>query len=81
MTSSDVFGAFALNPILKIKYTKLYGSTRVVRATINQNLIPFDKLPKGVKFAPDDQINVFDLENGAWRSLKYDGIQSFEAVA
>ena len=58
--------------IVTFTFTKKDGTDRSIRATTNISLIPKDKKPKFVKTAPVDQICVFDLEKGEWRSLNED---------
>jgi len=75
-----------------VTFTKADGSTRVMAATLNAELIgTFDEVtdestepklstePKRkVVMEPDHLIRVFDLEAKGWRSFKVESVISFE---
>jgi hypothetical protein len=62
-----------------LEFTKANGERRKMRCTLNEELIPEDKRPKGsTRKTSDDTIAVFDLEKQDWRSFRYDAIIQFE---
>lgn len=59
-----------------VKFTKKDGSERVMKCTLNQNMIPTEKMPKGTgKQKSDNTISVFDLDVDGWRSFCYDSVK------
>jgi len=69
--------------VVKVVFTKKDGSEREMLCTLNQKLLP-PREDGGDEEAPKtknpDQINVWDLEKGAWRSFMIDSMISFEVV-
>ena len=65
-----------------IEFTKANGQHRVMRCTLQEGVVP-PYSEKGTKTKPPsgDVLAVWDLENSAWRSFRYDRITSvrFEA--
>lgn len=67
-----------------VKFTKKDGSERTMLCTLNEQKIPFDKLPKlkePTEEAPAvasvvDAVRVFDVEKQEWRSFRFDSIKS-----
>jgi hypothetical protein len=62
-----------------VKFTKKDGTERVMRCTLDFNLIPKNQRPKGfdvVKFLSKIQkskiLSVYDLEKKEWRSVPFD---------
>lgn len=71
------------NPV-SVKFTKKDGSDRTMLCTLNEQKIPFDKLPK-VKEPTEETptvasvveaVRVFDVEKQEWRSFRFDSIKS-----
>ena len=61
-----------------LEFTKANGERRKMRCTLNEELIPEDKKPKGsTRKSPEDTIAVFDLDKQDWRSFRYDSIIEF----
>lgn len=63
--------------VLKVTFTKKDGTERQMLCTLNQKLLPpredgeEEEAPKAKN---PDQINVWDLEKGAWRSFMIDTV-------
>lgn len=57
------------------------GQIREMRATLNPDLIPEDKMPKGGSVdqsaGSDTALRVFDLDLNEWRSFRIDKVISF----
>lgn len=63
--------------IVKVVFTKKDGSTRTMMATLKEEFIPQDKMPKGSgrKVANDNIFAVFDVEADGWRSFDFETVQ------
>ena len=59
------------NGVVTFTYTKLDGSLREAKGTLNDLLIPTDKLPKGTSAAKPNFASVayYDLERQDWRAF------------
>lgn len=71
--------------IATVKFIKKDQSVRIMRCTINLNLVPKKDHPKGVKnkeqWKPSDmmkraevhhQVRVYDLDKEGWRTINFD---------
>jgi hypothetical protein len=69
------------NEEVTIKFTKKDGSDRTMLCTLNEQKIPFEKLPKAkedgspVTSFTTDAVRVFDTEKQEWRSFRFDSIK------
>jgi len=65
-----------------VTFTKKDGTERVMKATLNENVIPQEFIPKSEsnRKVNDEVIAVFDLENQGWRSFRYDSIKQVDFV-
>jgi len=62
--------------IMRIVFTKSNGEERVLVGTTNPNLIPEDKMPRGIKTKQNNDVKrVFDLEKQEWRSFRWDSLK------
>lgn len=70
------------NEEVTIKFTKKDGSDRTMLCTLNEQKIPFEKLPKAKEDGSPatsfttDAVRVFDTEKQEWRSFRFDSIKS-----
>jgi hypothetical protein len=72
------------NEEVTVKFTKKDGSDRTMLCTLNEQKIPFDKLPKLKETSEEtstvasivDAVRVFDVEKQEWRSFRFDSIKS-----
>lgn len=55
----------------KITFNRLDDTERVMNATLNLDVIPENRHPKGEKNSGDHIINVWDLDKQDWRSFSY----------
>lgn len=76
--SEEKIRALLRGDICEVTFTKVDGSTRVMKCTLNNRVIPVDKLPKtseetAIDSSPYHKINtivkVFDIEAQGWRSV------------
>lgn len=66
--------------VVRVVFTKKDGTDRTMLATLNEELIPEDKKPKGtgVKKENVDVIAVYDVEADGWRSFKFDSVKDLD---
>ena len=65
--------------IVRIDFTKVDGSNRIMNATLNQDMIeqlstPAEKKTDRVKTTPTGVLAVFDVDNKGWRSMRVENI-------
>jgi hypothetical protein len=62
--------------VVQVTFTKKDGSNRVMLATLNEDLIPGDKKPKGTGKSSDNgnTFAVYDTEADGWRSFNFDTV-------
>lgn len=79
-THQEIKEALHQYPLLVINFTKLDGTARALRSTLNSELIPADMIPKGEKKLnlSEDAIRVYDVENKGWRSFRVDSVTSIK---
>jgi hypothetical protein len=64
-----------------VTFTKVDGSERVMKCTLNETLIPQsteEKKTDRVKVENDNVLAVWDLESQGWRSFKIDSVKSVQ---
>lgn len=66
--------------VVKVVFTKKDGTDRTMLATLNEELIPEDKRPKGTgkKVVSGNTIAVYDVEADGWRSFNYDTVKEVD---
>ena len=63
--------------VLTVIFTKKDGSERTMLCTLESDFIPDEDVPTGASKAKnDDVIAVYDLEEGAWRSFRWDSVKN-----
>lgn len=65
----------------KVTFTKVDGSERVMKCTLNESLIPQsteEKKTDRIKVENDNVLAVWDLESEGWRSFKIDSVKSVQ---
>ena len=77
--------------VAEVKFTKRDGTDRVMLCTLNSNLIPEkafgnpkdwnypDHPPESARIKSPDIAVVWDLQKEAWRSFRYDSVQTASA--
>lgn len=68
--------------VCKVVFTKKNGDTRVMHATLNENMLPAqvdveEAIQKKAKTPNPDVLAVFDVEAKGWRSFRWDSIKEF----
>jgi hypothetical protein len=64
---------------ITVTFTKKDGTSRVMKCTKQQDLIPSEKQPKGTGSTPTgDAVAVFDLDVQDWRSFNTSNITRIE---
>ena len=63
--------------IADIDYVKKDETTRRIRATLNDSIVPPAENPKTL---PDTHITVFDIEKDQWRTLIVENIQKLTTL-
>ena len=64
--------------VLKITFLKLDGDQRILTCTNCWNYIPEASRPSTNRESKPGTINVWDVHANAWRSFRYDRIQTVE---
>jgi hypothetical protein len=66
--------------VVKVIFTKKDGTDRTMMATLNEDLIPEDKKPKGTgkKVDNGNTFSVYDVEADGWRSFNYDTVKEVD---
>jgi len=72
------------NNLVLINFTKVDGTARALRGTLDASIIPGDLMPKGEKKLnlnlSEDTVRVYDVENEGWRSFRVDSVTSIETL-
>jgi len=65
---------------ITVSFTKLDGTNRVMRCTLNESLIPVLDIPKNtntIERKKNDNVRaVYDLDSNGWRSFRWDSVTS-----
>jgi hypothetical protein len=63
--------------VVTITFTKKDGDERVIKATLKEDLIPEEMIPKGTstRKKSEESQSVFDVEKDEWRSFRWDSIK------
>lgn len=66
--------------VVEVIFTKKDGTERKLAATLCEELIPVDNLPKGTDRVHSTEVQpVYDVENDGWRSFRWDSVVSYNA--
>lgn len=81
-TYTEIKDTLSNNKLVLINFTKVDGTARALRGTLNTALIPEDLMPKGEKKLnlSEDAVRVYDIENNGWRSFRVDSVTSIETL-
>ena len=68
---------FLHDGVVNVCFEKKDGTERIMKCTLQSNLIPEEHTPKGTGTTKEnlDIINVFDLDKIGWRSFLVDNVQ------
>jgi hypothetical protein len=77
----DLFKMLVEGPV-SVTFTKADGTDRVMKCTKWMDLIPEENHPKTESAGGNtsDNITVFDLEKGGWRSFNITKVKQYSAV-
>lgn len=62
-------GMLVVNDEVFVTFLKKDGSERLLRCTLNPNLLPKSELKESTRKQPTNTMAVFDLDNNGWRSF------------
>lgn len=81
--SKDAIRDMLKNGIATVTFTKTDGSTRVMKCTLQPELLPVRTLTESKKTRKQnpDVMPVFDVEQDAWRSFRIDSVTSITGGA
>ena len=81
-TKQLIESALADGKSVMVKFVKKDGSTRDMLCTLNMGTIPAAQHPKGTSTkAPNPEVkNVYSVNDGGWRSFRWDSLISAEVV-
>jgi|TARA_B110000967_G_scaffold203729_1_gene244919 hypothetical protein len=84
MTYEEIINTLRLG-IVNLSFTKVKdGAVREMRATLVEDYIPVEKMPKTDSNANTEKnqvaVRVFDLDVADWRSFRVDSLLTFTAV-
>ena len=82
MNKSDVLGMLS-EGIVEVQFTKVDGSTRVMLATLDRNIVPISDADeqKEVNRMTDSAQPVWDTAADGWRSFKWNTVTSVNKMA
>jgi hypothetical protein len=67
--------------VVYVTFTKKDGTKRLLRATLIQDRIPQNLAPKEdnpTRVKSEEAQAVYDLDNGGWRSFRWDSVIEYE---
>jgi hypothetical protein len=81
-TYTEIKDTLQNNKLVLINFTKVDGTARALRGTLDASIIPEDLMPKGEKKLnlSEDAVRVYDIENEGWRSFRVDSVTSIETL-
>ena len=66
--------------VVEVKFTKVDGTERVMRCTLQPQYLPESIEKEGVKVRNPDVQSVWDIDINAWRSFRFDSVKEFGIV-
>ena len=66
--------------IVEVTFTKVDGTERVMRCTLQPQYLPESIEKEGVKVRNADVQSVWDIDINAWRSFRFDSVKEFGIV-
>jgi len=81
-TYTEIKDTLKNNKLVLINFTKVDGTARALRGTVDFSFIPEDQWPKSEKKLnlTEDAVRVYDIENDGWRSFRVDSVTSIETL-
>jgi len=66
--------------LCEITFTKVDGTIRTIVGTLNRELIPPEKLPKGTSKSQNEDVQpVYEVDLDQWRSFRWDSVIGYNA--
>lgn len=66
--------------LCEITFTKVDGTIRTIVGTLNRELIPAEKLPKGTSKSENEDVQpVYEVDLDQWRSFRWDSVIGYNA--
>ena len=79
MFSSDYLYNVLKSGVSVVTFTKVDGTTRRMRCTLNNTFLPDDHQGKGEMLTEDVRtLRVFDLDVNGWRSFRVDSVTNVQ---
>lgn len=73
-TKNELIQDLKRGPV-NIRFRKVDGSVRIMVATLNEDVVPSVHVPGATTKKPNpDVLAVWDVENGGWRSFRWDSL-------
>lgn len=70
---------YLIEGVVTVNFTKVDGSPREMRCTTNVDLIPAENIvTESSRKKNEDVAVVWDLDKSAWRSFRFDSVNSYE---
>jgi WYL_2, Sm-like SH3 beta-barrel fold len=66
--------------IVEVNFTKVDGTDRVMRCTLQPEYLPESIEKEGVKVKNDYVTSVWDIDSNGWRSFRNDLVKEFKIV-
>ena len=79
MNKSDVMEKLK-SDVINIIFTKVDGSTRSMKATLNESIVPGEASTRATDSSANTAQAVWDTEASGWRSFKWDSIKEVNGV-
>ncbi len=66
------------NRVCEVTFTKVSGEQRVMKCTLQREMIPTPTTPSTPgRTIPDGVVAAYDVENEGWRSFRVDSVTNF----
>jgi hypothetical protein len=80
MTLDELKTALRAGPVV-VTFTKTDGTERTMRCTLQEGVVvPHEKKTDRVKKVNENVVPVWDIEESAWRSFKFESIKTVALV-
>jgi hypothetical protein len=66
--------------VVQVQFIKADGTLRVMQATLQEQHLPVSLTEPTNKPSPSHVCRVWDMEKQAWRSFKWDQVQSWQIL-
>lgn len=69
------------NNIVRVTFTKIDGSTRIMNCTLSEKYLPaITSSNNETKTVNDNVFNVWDTDVNNWRAFRYDSVNKAEVI-